>query len=56
MTPEIALEMFDEIMKDYGDDSETTHAKFDDILEEIAMQHGYDEFVKKILETTRWYS
>lgn len=37
-------------------DWEATHGRFDDLMEEILIQHGYSEGVELIREYPRWYA
>lgn len=56
ITPDTAAKRMGQIFFDYGHDPEIAHARADDLLIEILIQHGYAEAVKQYESITRWYA
>lgn len=51
-----AVEKIREIIRDYGEDPETSHPKADQVLIEFLRDRGFSELADEWEKVPRWYS
>lgn len=55
-TPEEFEKQVREVVKEHKCDPEAQHIETDELMEKLLMQLGYEEAIKVIWTTERWYS
>lgn len=55
-TPEQMVKEVDKIVRTCGGDIEAMHSETDELMENLLIDLGYVDMVKRIRDTERWYA
>ena len=56
MSPKEFTDSIRKILKTYSDDCEVSHLELDELMEKVLIELGYEEGIKLIKKSHRWYA